>query len=125
VRDIVWPRAELIVWLDYSLVRIYARLLRRTTRRVLTHEELWAGNRQRAGEAFFSGSALSFWTTRLRRNRAAHRGGCLADLARPEHAHLTVFRARSPREVETFVRGLAGRAQRAARNVGREGVAWQ
>src|SRR6185436_20641832 len=30
VRDLVWPRAEAAIWLDYSLPRIFWQLTRRT-----------------------------------------------------------------------------------------------
>jgi len=40
VRDIVWPRAEAIVWLDYSLPLVFWRLTVRTVRRAVTREVL-------------------------------------------------------------------------------------
>jgi len=46
VRDIIWRRAEIIVWLDYPLHIIFWRLLTRTIRRAVTQEELWNGNRE-------------------------------------------------------------------------------
>ena len=46
VRDIVWPRADCIVWLNYSLPLVLSRLVRRTTRRVLTAEPCCNGNRE-------------------------------------------------------------------------------
>jgi len=30
VRDLIWPQAEIIIWLDYSLSRIFWQLTRRT-----------------------------------------------------------------------------------------------
>lgn len=45
VRDVLWPAADTIVWLDYALPVIMGRLLRRTARRALPREELWNGNR--------------------------------------------------------------------------------
>jgi hypothetical protein len=41
VRDIVGPRAEAIVWLDYSLPLVFWRLTVRTVRRAETREVLW------------------------------------------------------------------------------------
>ena len=46
VRDIVWSRADTLVWLDYALPVILWRLLIRTARRVAWREELWNGNRE-------------------------------------------------------------------------------
>lgn len=41
VRDIVWPQAEIVVWLDYTRWRVMARVVRRTVRRLVTRELLW------------------------------------------------------------------------------------
>ena len=41
VRDIVWNRADTVVWLDYGLPVILWQLVHRTLRRSLTQEELW------------------------------------------------------------------------------------
>src|SRR5687768_1581665 len=54
VRDIVWSRANLIVWLDYSLPVILAQLWRRSMRRLLSQEELWNGNRESFRTLFLS-----------------------------------------------------------------------
>ena len=43
VRDLVWPRADTVVWLDFPLFVTLWRLVRRTFRRALTREELWGG----------------------------------------------------------------------------------
>lgn len=40
VRDLVWPHAETLVWLDYPLFIILWRLMRRTIGRILSHQEL-------------------------------------------------------------------------------------
>ena len=41
VRDIVWPRAEVVVWLDYARWRVMGRVVRRTVKRLVTRELLW------------------------------------------------------------------------------------
>lgn len=46
VRDIVWPRANTLIWLDYSLPVITWNLIKRTTRRLVYRQELWHGNRE-------------------------------------------------------------------------------
>ena len=45
VRDMVWSRAETLVWLDYPF-RTSTRRLWRTLRRCITKEVLWNGNRE-------------------------------------------------------------------------------
>ncbi len=58
VRDIVWPRADTVVWLDYSLPVILWRLARRTIGRIVTDEELWHENRESIRTTFFSRDSL-------------------------------------------------------------------
>jgi len=43
VRDIVWSKAEVVVWLDYSFPLVFGRLWRRTWRRWWYQEVLWNG----------------------------------------------------------------------------------
>jgi len=93
VRDVVWPRAQLIVWLDYGLPVIFWRLFWRSLRRSLSREELWNGNRERLRDQFLSRDSLFLWA--LQTNRR-HRAEYVALLGRPEHAHLKLVRLRSP-----------------------------
>ncbi len=46
VRDVVWAKADAVVWFDLPYVTVLARVVRRTVRRSLTREELWNGNRE-------------------------------------------------------------------------------
>ena len=45
-REAVWPRAQIVVWLDYSLLTVMRRVISRTFRRLITRQELWNGNRE-------------------------------------------------------------------------------
>src|SRR6266540_2542235 len=92
-RDLIWPRAQLIVWLDYRLPVIFWRLFRRSLRRSLSREELWNGNRERLRDQFFSRDSLFLWVLQSYRR---HRAEYPALLGRPEHAHLKLVRLRSP-----------------------------
>jgi adenylate kinase family enzyme len=103
VRDIVWGRADTVVWLDYPLPLILWRLWWRTLRRALTYEELWNGNRQTVKRAFFSRDSILLWaiTTYGRRRRE------YPDLfARPEYAHLQTVRLRSPRQTRRWLKSV-------------------
>ena len=46
VRDLIWPRATHLVWLDYERLPIMARVVRRSVGRALSGRELWNGNRE-------------------------------------------------------------------------------
>jgi adenylate kinase family enzyme len=50
VRDLLWPRADTIVWLDYPFPLVLGRLTARTLRRGITREVLWNGNRENLWE---------------------------------------------------------------------------
>ncbi|MGI8589260.1 MAG: AAA family ATPase [Chloroflexia bacterium] len=95
VRDISWPRADTIVWLDYSLPVILARLARRTFRRVFTQEELWNGNRESLRGAFIGRDSLFMWALTTYRRRRREYPQLLAS---PAYTHLHLVRLRSPRE---------------------------
>ncbi len=104
-RDIVWRRADTVVWLDFSLPIILVRLFKRTLRRVITQEELWNGNREDWRNAFFSRESLFLWaiTTYSRRKREYPQL-----FKRPEYAHLTVVRLTGPRATARWLEDLGG-----------------
>lgn len=100
VRDIVWARADTVVWLDIPVWRVLPRLFVRTVRRVRTGEELWNGNRETFRGAFLSRDSLFLWVLKTQRGRARL---YLGQLARPEFAHLTVHRFRDPADAERWL----------------------
>ena len=46
VRDLVWDRADSVVWLDLPRRLVMRRIVLRTVRRTVTRERLWNGNRE-------------------------------------------------------------------------------
>jgi adenylate kinase family enzyme len=46
VRDLLWDRADTVIWLDYPKHVIMPRVLRRSLRRTVTREVLFGGNRE-------------------------------------------------------------------------------
>ena len=100
VRDLVWPSADTLVWLDLPLGLVMWRLLRRTVHRVTTRQELWGtGNREDWRNAFLSRQSILLWAMKTHarnRRRFSEECGRLA-------GHKKVVRLRSPRDVERFV----------------------
>ncbi len=103
VRDLVWPRAETMVWLDYALPLIMWRLTRRTVHRLRTGHELWNGNRERFGTVF-SRESLYVWAFKTHGKR---RREYPAFLEEPEHRHLQVVRLSTPAQATRWLSGLA------------------
>lgn len=108
VRPIVWSRAQVIVWLDYSFMTILLRLLRRTARRAILQESLWNGNHE-SWRKIFSGDSIIIWLfkTYWRRRHEYPRL-----LAQPVYAHLISVRLRSPQEADAWLRSLLETADR-------------
>lgn len=69
VRDITWPRATHIIWLDYSFPVVFYRAIRRTIRRAYTKEEVCNGNRETFRQTFFSTDSMILWVLKTFRSR--------------------------------------------------------
>ncbi len=103
VRDLVWMRADTIVWLDYPLPLVLWRLVRRTFWRAIRREELWGGNRERLATAFLSRDSILLWAIT---SQPRHRRDYPALFQKPEYAHLVVVRLHSPRQTAAWLAGI-------------------
>ena len=102
VRDVVWSRADTVVWLDYSLPVTMGRVVRRTFRRVVTQEELWNGNRE-TWQMMFSRDSIILWAlTTYRKNRQQYS----ILLSQPEYSHLKVVHLRSLKTTQAWLKNL-------------------
>jgi adenylate kinase family enzyme len=105
VRDLTWPRAEAIIWLDYDLPTVFWRLLTRTLHRWWTRELLWGINRETLWNHFrlWSDESLFHWLfkTYWRRKREIPQF-----LAQPEHAHLKVLHFKTPSETKHWLNSI-------------------
>src|SRR5437870_1727664 len=65
-RDLVWPRADTVIWLDPPISVIFARLLERAVRRIRSRDELWrgTGNRETFRNQFLARETLFWWRSR-------------------------------------------------------------
>jgi adenylate kinase family enzyme len=102
VRDIIWGRADTLVWLDYSFPLVLARLLRRTLGRIIRREALYNGNHESIGNTFFNRDSILVW---LFKSYPRLRATYPAVLAQPEYSHLSVVRLKAPRQTEEWVDG--------------------
>ena len=100
--DIVWPRADTVVWLDLPKRVVMLQILRRTVGRVMRRTELWNGNRESLRNALSRDPDRSVvmwaWTTHSSvhdRYRAA--------AGDPRWSHLRFVRLTSRPEVHAFL----------------------
>ena len=99
-RDVVWPRANTVLWLDYSIHVVMWRLFCRTMRRGILREERWNGNRERLWWHFCRRDSLFLWALKTHWSR---RRTMPAAFARPEHAHLDVVHLRSTKSTNEWL----------------------
>lgn len=102
MRDLIWSKAQAIIWLDYSFPIVFWRLLTRTIRRVVTKEKLFAGNVEDAWMhlKLWSENSLFHWLfkTYWRRKREYP-----LLFSMPEHQHIKVFRFKTQAETDEWL----------------------
>ena len=99
-RDLVVPRAELIVGLDYPRWLSLLRLIRRSLRRVIAREEVCNGNRETFGRLLAADSIIRWHFLSFSRKRRVMRELQSA----PGASEVLIFR--HPRELEEWLQRL-------------------
>jgi len=61
VRELIWPKANLIIWLDYPFYIVFIRLFKRTIKRFVTKEVLWNDNTEDFFKQLFTKKSVLFW----------------------------------------------------------------
>jgi adenylate kinase family enzyme len=94
VRDLVWTRADTVVWLDLPRHAVMRQVILRTVRRALLRAELWNGNRERWRNLFARDpdQSLIVWAWQ---QHAVYQARYTAAMTDPASRHLTFVRLRS------------------------------
>ena len=100
VADLIWERADTVIWLDYPLPVLIWRLLWRTVTRVRRREVLWSGNRETWRGAFLSRDSLFLHLLRTERRRRRQRAACAVELIA---RGVQVVRLRTLREADAWL----------------------
>lgn len=104
-RDLVVPRAELIIGLDYSRLRTLTQLIRRTLRRVRTRELVCNGNVETLGKVLTKESILGWHFKSFSRKRQTMRD--LAARAAMDSAAPRVLLFRHPAQTAAWLDSLS------------------
>lgn len=102
VQDNILSRADTLVWLDYSVGTKLWWLVQRTSRRLISRETLWHGNRETLSGILFSRESLFVWFFKSHWSQRRRYGALLAEP--PEH--LTAYRLYKPIEAERLLAGI-------------------
>ncbi|GAA3596779.1 hypothetical protein GCM10022419_095010 [Nonomuraea rosea] len=100
VRDLLWERADTVIWLDYGRRVIMPRVLRRSLRRTLTRERIFGGNRETLANWFRRDHPV-WWAWSQHGTRRADIHQRAHD---PRFAPLHVIRFAAPQEAENWLR---------------------
>lgn len=100
--DLVWRRADTVVWLDLPRPLVMRRVVARTVRRAVTREELWNGNREPLTNFYRLDPAQNIirWAWVKHPVYATRYAAAMDD---PANAHLEFVRLRSPADVDAFL----------------------
>ncbi len=105
VRELVWPRAEAVIWLDYKFQLVFRRLWNRTWQRWWKKETLWGSNYERLWPQFkiWSKESLFHWQVLSYRR---HKRLYPQLFASPDYAHLKILRFKTPGEMEEWLHSI-------------------
>lgn len=105
VSDIIWPKAQLIIWLDYSLPRILWQLTRRTLNRWWNKELICGANREslRMHLQIWSEKSLYHWLFKTYWKKKRHYSQILS---KPENQYLQLIHLKSPHEMNEWLKNF-------------------
>jgi adenylate kinase family enzyme len=102
IQDLIWRRADAVIWLDLSRMVVMLRLFSRSARRAVTKEELWNGNTEQWSN-FFSMDAnrnIFLWTWQRYGSTAERYRRAMAD---PSLSSLEWIHLGTQSEIDDFV----------------------
>jgi adenylate kinase family enzyme len=105
VRDLLWSRADTVVWLDLSRWIVEARAVRRSLLRWVRRTPLWNGNREPSPIAWLDPEHPVRWAWKKHRE---YRVSYQARFMSPAWERLARIRLRSRAEVRAFLEQAPG-----------------
>jgi len=102
LKDLVWPYADTVIWLDPSLSIVLVRFLLRSLRRSFTGEVLWGGCKESLRNSIFQRNSLLAWILKTHNKRSKD----YLKLVEKPSPGVTVHRLRTSKDIEIFFTNL-------------------
>jgi adenylate kinase family enzyme len=106
VRDLVWSRADTVVWLDLPRWQVMRQVVGRTVRRAARRAELWNGNVEPWSNFLHLDPERSIIAWAWTRHHV-YRDRYLRAMIGPEYAHLRFIRLSSADDVRALLAAVA------------------
>ncbi|MGH3172233.1 MAG: AAA family ATPase [Trebonia sp.] len=109
VRDIIWERADTVVWFDLPRATVMRQLIWRTLRRAVSREELWNGNREPL-QNFYSldpEKSVISWAWHKHAHYHAQYSAAAAD---PTNSHITFVRLKNRSDTRRLLESVRSKA---------------
>jgi adenylate kinase family enzyme len=104
VRELLWPRADTIVWLDLPRELVMRQVIARTWARYWSQAPLWNGNRESLWRTLFTKESIVWWAWSTHAARHAQYEQLLAD------PPCDVVRVRSREDIRAIIDRAANAA---------------
>jgi adenylate kinase family enzyme len=99
LRPIIWPKADTVIWLDYSPLRTLWQLLRRSCSRAYTKEKICNGNTETFAKLITRDSIIVWFFKTYWKNRRQY-----ASLDKQgDYPHIRFLRFSSPRQTQAWI----------------------
>lgn len=104
-KEIVWPRADALIWLDMPFWPNFWRIFIRTLARIRDGETVCNGNRETLRQSFFSRRSILWWFIK---SHGEKRKKYAAVFARPQdYPHLEMIRLRAYADIAACIESIA------------------
>ena len=103
-RDIIWPRATTLIWLDYSFPLVFWRLFRRTMIRGIMRTRLWNDNTEDLWRHFLTKDSLFLWAIQTHWKR---RKSLANTLTSEDYRQIKVLRFKSVKETRRWLESIS------------------
>lgn len=102
-RDILWPKATTIIWLDYAFPRVFWRSMKRSLHRAVTRQPICNGNVE-SWRVLLSRQSILLWVIKTHRKNRQRYQAVFSDNSFPNSQKI---RLTGPGEAKTFLATVA------------------